>query len=521
MIAAERQWVQHQDAGETGQRTILQGGTVLTMDPDDDGPLSCDIAVDGSHIVEVAPDIAVSDRDDVIDATGMVILPGLINAHIHSSEAFFKGRYDRLAFDAWGLYVYPLLDAAPVTPSLVRLRTLIAGIEALKSGVTFVIDDVADEISGQALDRLAAVFGAYRELGIRATCSGNVMDRHALETLPAPGALPRQAREILSLPLTNVRDYLEFCSEAHRSFHEANGRLRYMVAPVAPQWCTRDMLVAAHDFAVRHGLQFHTHVLETKAQVLIAHDHFGGSLINYLLELGVLTDRTNLIHAVWTSDEEISAIGQSGASVVHNPHSNLKLGSGLAPLMRYLDEEVPVGLGTDGLACSDTTRLFEAVRLALLIHRLGDPNPRNWPSAFDVLHAATVGGAKVAQMDAELGVIRTGMRADLIVLDGESVSLTPLNDVCAQLGFCENGASVRYVMVDGELVVRDRTLTRVDEAEICSEVRETVSAYLREHELIENRHRPLERFMTEIDITAGIEFDRRRSCGRLSVASTC
>ncbi len=513
--------MQHQEVGETGQRTILQGGTVLTMDPDDRGPLSCDIAIDGSRIVEFAPDITVSDCDDVINATGMLILPGLINAHIHSSEAFFKGRYDRLTFDAWGLYAYPLLATAPMTPSLVRLRTLIAGIEALKSGVTFVIDDVADEISGQALDRLAAVFGVYRELGIRATCSGNVMNRHALETLPAVGAVPLQVQEILSLPLTNVPDYLEFCAEAHRRFHEPNGRLRYMVAPVAPQWCTSDMLIAAHDFAVRHGLQFHTHVLETKAQALIAQNHFGGSLINYLADLGVLTSRTNLIHAVWTSTEEISAIGESGASVVHNPHSNLKLGSGLAPFMRYLHGEIPIGLGTDGLASSDTTRLFEAVRLALLVHRLGEADPKDWPSAFDVLHAATVGGAKVAQMDTELGLIKAGMRADLIMLDGNSVNLTPLNDAYTQLGFCEDGSSVRHVMVDGEFVVRDRTLTRVDEAEIRSEVDETVSAYLREHRLVENRHRPLERYMTEIDIAAGKEFDRRRSIGCLSVASTC
>ena len=508
--------MKRKDGSPKQHRTILRGGTVLTMVPSQREPLQCDIAIEGDRITEVANDIGVGDGDQVVDAAGMLILPGLVNAHVHSNEAFFKGRYDRLAFDAWGLYVYPLLASAPVTLELVYLRTMLAGMEALKSGVTFMIDDITDEISGQGIATLDAVFRAYRDLGIRATCSGNVMDRHALETLPAVGTAPPEAQEIQSLPLPTVPEFLEFCAEAHDKFHGMEGRLRFMVAPVAPQWCTDEMMVAAHDFAVRHGLQCHTHVLETKVQALIAQDHFGGSLVDHLAKLGVLTSHTNLIHAIWTSDDDIETIREHGASVVHNPHSNLKMGSGLAPFAQYLRSGIPVGLGTDGLASSDTTRLFEAIRLAVLIHRLKDPDPDLWPSAYNVIQAATIGGARVALMADEVGALKPGMRADIIMLDCDSLSLTPLNDPYIQLACCEAGSSVRHVMVNGDLVVVDGKLTHIDEEGIRTEIRRQVPAYLDNHVAVEQRHRVLERYMTDVDIAASNEFDRRRSIGQIS-----
>ncbi|MBX7454440.1 amidohydrolase [Mycolicibacterium sp. 3033] len=473
--------------------TMFRNALVVAMDDiNRSTPFRADVIVVDDRISAVAPDLPVPDGAAIVDCTHRLLMPGLVNAHVHSWEALFKGRYDNLPLELWMLLSYPILGLEPMSERLIYLRTLLVAMESLRNGATCLLDDVIESPT-QSLSALEAVFRGYEDIGIRANCSGNIVNRHYIDTIPyvdemVPADLLAEARAVK--PRT-TEDYLQFSKEALTRFDGRAGRLRYVIAPSGPQRCTDELFVAANELSREHDTTFHVHVLETKMQAVTGREFYGSTLVEYLNSLGVLTDRATLAHGIWLTDGDIDLLGDAGASVAHNPISNLKLGSGIAPWRALLDAGVTIGLGSDGLSSNDSARMFDVVKSAALLHKVTEPDFDAWPTAEEVLWAATRGGARSARLTDEVGAIAPGRKADLVLLDLASLNFTPVNDIAQHLVYVENGDSITEVWVNGEVVVRDRRCLHIDEDAVLAEIRELGGQYLARYGEIEQRNRAL------------------------------
>jgi cytosine/adenosine deaminase-related metal-dependent hydrolase len=219
-------------------------------------------------------------------------------------------------------------------------------------------------------------------------------------------------------------------------------------------------------------------MLETKVQRVLAVEHprfTGRSLVRYTADLGLLNERTNVIHAVWVDEDDLDIIASARAVVVHNPVSNLRLGSGVMPFRAARDRGVPIALGVDEAICNDAVDMWSVVRATGLVHNIGGAPSEQWPSAGEVLDCLWRGGAAAMQQAGELGEVAEGRLADLTVLDLHSLAFTPLNDLRGQLVYCEKGSSVVLVMVDGTVVVDAGRVTTVDEQQLMGELREVAT----------------------------------------------
>jgi 5-methylthioadenosine/S-adenosylhomocysteine deaminase len=440
-----------------GDRTVLRGGTLIAMDGHHGAtPHRGDVAVQGGTITEVAEAVAARPGDRVIDATDHLLLPGLVNAHLHSSELLARGLFDALPLELWALGAYSAARPPP-TPRQAYLRTMIVGLEAVKNGVTALLDD-GSELESCDWDLLDAIWRAYEDLGIRASCSAAITDIPPGESLA--GRRPTAGRR------APIDRYLRFCSSAAAELNRRSRRLRLVISPVSPQWCSDDLLVSAGGFARDAGLCLHTHVAETKLQATAFEQSAGSTMTAHLAHLGVLSSTATLAHVVWAEAAELDLIAEHGAAIVHNPISNLKLGSGIAGWRQWLRRGIPIGLGSDGVASNDSARLFDVMRLTALLHRATSPDFEDWPTAEEVLRAATLGGARCLLADASTGSLEAGKAADIVMLDAHALAFQPLNDPLTQLIHCENGQGVRLVMVDGRVVVADGRVQTVDEREL-------------------------------------------------------
>jgi 5-methylthioadenosine/S-adenosylhomocysteine deaminase len=467
--------------------------------PEGDDPSRATFSVEGDRIAAIDADLGEVPGAMVIDGRDRLVMPGLVNAHLHSSEQFFKGRYERMPLEIWLLYAYPLLMGPPVPERLIYLRSMLVAIESLKCGVTTICDCLFDPPT-LSLERLGAAFSAYEAAGIRANVSNSIINIPTLDALPF-------AREIVPAELQRKLDagrmitgaaYADYCEQAFSAFDRRAGRLGYMVSPSAPQRCTVDLLEACGALAAAHGVPFHTHVLETKTQGVTGPEIYGKSLIRYLHDLGLLNRNVTIAHSVWVDDEDMALMGAAKCSIAHNVMSNLKLGSGVAPIRRLMDAGVTIALGTDGASSNDTLSIFDVMRVAALLHSASGPDTARWLTAKDILRAATVGGARSAMLEHETGSLEVGKRADLIAFRTDTLAFTPMNDPLKHIVYAESGSSLELVMVTGAIVARDGKPTQVDEAEILREVREVAPAYLAAHREVEERNRALEPYMAEI-----------------------
>jgi 5-methylthioadenosine/S-adenosylhomocysteine deaminase len=479
---------------------LIRNATVLAMGgPHGSTPFQGDILVEGDRITAVGQHVPVPEAAQVIDGTDKLVIPGLVNAHVHSWEAMFKGRYDNMPLELWMLYSYPILGCTPLEARLIYLRTMLVGMESLKNGVTCVVDDII-ELPGQSMEALAAAFKAYEDLGIRANVSGHIINKPFTETIPyATEILPKEllARVNNTSP-PSTKDYLEFTKEALSRFQDKQGRLRYVIAPSGPQRCTDDLLAAAHELALKHGTPYHIHILETKTQAVTGREFYGKTLIRHLHDVGALSERTTIAHSIWVTDDDIELMGRARCSVAHNPISNQKLGAGIAPFRKLLDAGVNVALGTDGISSSDTSRMLDVMHVAAILHKVTTPNYKKWPTAAEVLRAATIGGARSAMIHDQVGSIEVGKKADLVIFNTKSINFTPLNDLRNHVVYCENGTSITTVIVNGEIVVQGGELTRVDETALLDELRSYLPEFQKHHSQVEAINREFEPYFAQI-----------------------
>jgi len=482
--------------GNTDAKVILvRGGRVFRHDGDIDRPEIADlliaegrIAAIGASIAEEiaqgrrAPGLGMRAVDEVIEAKDKLVIPGFVNAHYHSHDVLLKGCFETIPLELWILNAlppsYPKRSAAEI-----RARTLLGAVECLRSGIT-TVQDLATiyPFDEQHLD---TVLQAYADVGIRCVLALQIADIPAVESVPFWNELvPPDQRALLSgaVERFEVPDLAGLVRDIVRSRRNRHPRLTWALGPSSPESCSESLLSALAELSVAEALPVYTHIYESKATALIArqaHARDGGSLINYLKRVGLLTPRSSLAHSVWMSPEEIDAIGLAGTNVVLNPVGNLKTRSGVAPIRSYMSKQINVGLGCDNCSCGDAQNMFQAMKLFAGLAAVSNPAPGP-PSARDAIWAATAGGARTAGLEREIGALSPGMAADLAIIDLADPSFVPLNSAARQLVFTESGRGVETVIVDGRIVVRDRKLVTIDERALREEIEELMPALRRD-----------------------------------------
>ncbi len=316
------------------------------------------------------------------------------------------------------------------------------------------------------------MLAAYAESGLRVVFSAAVRDVAALDIAPfLPAEAPEPVQALVRGAPADARVQLEFVEAQIRRIDPLPPRLRWALSPSGPQRSSRALLEGIAALSERYRLPVLTHVYETRAQAAKARALYGkqgGSMLRWLDEIGLLNERLTIAHGVWLTDEEIGLLGRAGAGLAHNPVSNLKLKSGVAPMRRVINAGVNVALGCDNCSCGDCQSMFSAMKMLCLLAAGSDPNPTG-VHATTALAAATTGGAKAVGLAGEVGVIAPGYQADLVFLDLNDIAYVPLNSAVRQVVFAEAGRGVRSVMIGGEMVLQDGRMTTVDEAALRDE----------------------------------------------------
>lgn len=463
---------------DNSNKTLIRGARVLTMDNDDDD-FAADILVDGAVITLIGADLSRSPEAEgatIIDAHGMLAMPGLVNGHLHSPGNHMKGALDDLPLEVFMLYEVPPLSDKPPSPRLSYLRTMLGAMEMLKLGITSVFDD-AFHNPVPTPETVDAIMEAYVDIGMRAAVTidqPNVVDYEKYPYLK--DILPEEEiRAMENAPRMASDDLLAL----YRSYIAKwkGGLVDPAVSCSAPQRVEPEYFAALADLSREHDIPYAVHVLETKLQRVLGGVKYGKSLIQYCREMGVLDTRTQIIHSIWVDDADIRAMAEAGCSVSHQPWCNLKIGSGIMPFRRIRDAGINICLGSDEATTDDSANLWTVGKVAGIVHKLTDWEYRAWPKAPEILQCMTTGGARALLKPDSLGKLLPGYQADIILLDLDSIAFTPLNDLKRQLVFCENGSSVRTVFVAGRKVVEDGRLLLVDEKALKAEIREAMREY--------------------------------------------
>ena len=474
---------------EKSKRLLVRGGQVYDHDGDVHHPAIADILIEDGKIAAIGPKLATDDQHEVIDAIGRLVVPGLINAHYHSHDTLCRGLFEELTLEAWLLYTLPMGQNR--SKEEVRARTLVGALESLRCGITTVQDMLGlIPLNEEYTD---VVLSAYRESGIRVVFSPMVSDVPPIAMVRHKDSLPEDIQEMLgtkALPMGEQLDYLEH--QFNR--HPAAGTRHWAVAPFAPQRCTPKMLQGCADLAHKHNLPVYTHVYETRGQALIARELFAdhdGSLITYLENNGLLGPRLNIVHSVWISRPEMDRMANAGSGIVLNHLSNLKLKSGIAPVLDLRESGVRLGLGCDNCSGSDVQSVFQAMKLFCLFAAVSDPEPG--PAlAHEVLRHATLGNARTAGLDGQLGAIKPGYKADMILIDLNDVAYLPYNSAARQLVYTEAGRGVESVIVDGRVVIQERKVKTIDEDALRREVAGLMRHFIADYDkVVESRKRAL------------------------------
>ena len=444
--------------------TIIRDGRLLDIQGHSAVPT--DILVIGDTVHEIGPPgMAAPDDAATLDASGRLLMPGLVNAHTHGHNNLAKSVGDR-----WTLEL--LLNAAPwITGGRTLedkyLSTLIGAVEMVRKGCTAAYD-LSFELPAPVPEGLEAVGRAYADVGMRAVVAPMMADRTFHRAIPGlldalPAALRREAEAISIEPFETSIAAWEW---ARAAWPFDRDQVRLALAPTIPHHCSEAFLRAAQRSADEHEAGFHTHLAESKVQALAGMRLYGMTQTAWLESLGVLGPRFTAAHAVWLDRDDMRRLADAGAAVAHNPGSNARLGNGLAAARALLDAGVRVGIGTDACTCSDNLNMFEAMRIASMVSRVQELDYERWLATEEVLEMATRGSAGVLGLDHAIGVIEPGRKADIVFLDLGHVNYVPLNDPVNQIVHGEDGTGVESVMVGGRMVLEGRRMVTVDEAKL-------------------------------------------------------
>lgn len=415
------------------------GGSIVTMS-------EIGIVRDGCIIVEDGEIIDVGSRDlasrypgyDKIDASGCVAIPGLINCHHHIAMGLLRGYADDLALSEWlEKWVWPF--ESKLTGYDIYVGALLTAVESILSGCTTV----------------------------------NTMYHYAPDYSEAKAIMDSGMRGVVGHVCFSWRreDDLKLTDHLYREWHGKDGRIRVSIDPHACYTVDPSYMVELHNLCLELNdkshespVTFHTHLAETEDEPVKVKKAFGvetgKSVVSYMEKLGVLDEYTVAAHCVYVSEDDISILAKRRVKVVHCPVSNLKLSSGIAPIPAMLKRGVKVTIGTDSVCSHNRSDMFETMKFTALIHKGVCRDPTVMP-AFSVLKAATISAAEALMWD-KLGAIKPGYYADIAILDFRKPHLTPLYDEYSHIIYAARGSDVRYVLIDGKLVVDEGRITTVD-----------------------------------------------------------
>jgi len=406
-----------------------------------------DVSVRDGRIVSIQSNIR-DKHDRVVDAKGGYVLPGFVQTHIHLCQTLFRGFADDMPLLDWlRRRIWPM--EAAHTASTIRAAARLAATELLAGGTTTVL-------TMETVHETDVVFETIAESGLRATIGKCMMDSAA--------EAPARLRE-------DTRASIDESVAIHKRWHgAANGRLRAAFAPRFAVSCSLALLEAVGELARESDALVHTHASESTDEVALVRQISGGlSNIEYLAAVRLASPKLCTAHCVWVDDREQRLLAEHDVKVMHCPGSNLKLGSGIAPVTDLRARGITVSLGADGAACNNRLDMFDEMRLAAVLQAV-----RTAPGALparDVVHMATRAGARTLGLDAEIGSIEPGKRADLIVVDRERPHLAPGPDPYSTLVYAARGTDIRTTVVDGEVLIDEFTPVRVDRAEVAASAR--------------------------------------------------
>jgi 5-methylthioadenosine/S-adenosylhomocysteine deaminase len=460
---------------------LIRGARVLCLDDADTEWPCADVVLEDGRIAAIGPGCGAARAGSfarTIDTAGLLVMPGLINAHFHSPGNLMKGRLPGYPLEVFMLHEVPPLAAGGDAHRLAYVRTVIGALEMLRRGVTTVHDD-AYHVPVASVESVDAIMQAYADVGIRATVAIDQPNVVEYEKYPFLAELLPEAelRAMDAAPRQSTDELLALYGHLIERWHGAeDGRLAAAVSCSAPQRVSDDYFAGLSALSKQHDLPFNIHLLETKLQRVLGQQKYGKSLVRLVHDLGFLDERMMAIHAIWVDDDDIRLLADAGCTVAHNPVCNLRLGSGVMPYARLRAAGVPVCLGSDEMNTDDSVNLWFVAKTAALLHTLATPDYRAWPQPAEMLAALTRGGARALRRAGTLGQLAVGCAADLVLLDLDTVSFTPLNDLRRQLVHCEDGSSVRFTIVQGRVVYEGGRITTVDEAALRVEMRALMEA---------------------------------------------
>ena len=420
---------------------IIKNAYILTMDPDTGDLKNGTVVIEDGRITEIGEKTKES-AETIIDAKHSVVMPGLVNTHTHAAMTLFRGYADDLQLADWlEGHIWPA--EARLTAQDVYKGSLLACLEMIRSGTTsfadmyFYMDETAK---------------AVEVSGLRASLSHGLIELWNEEKGEAD--------------LKEGRRFVRAWQGA------ANGRIKTMYGPHAPNTCSEEFLAKVREEASRDGAGIHIHVLETEAELLAMKERYGKCSVHLLEDIGFFGPDVLAAHCVWLSDGDIEILRKRGVNVSHNAVSNMKLASGIAPVHKMLEKGVNVSLGTDGCASNNNLDLFEEMKTAALLHKVNTFSPTALP-ARQVLEMGTVNGAKA--LDPETGMLKVGKKADLIILDMKKPHLTPCFDVPSHLVYSAKGSDVRTTIVNGKVLMDNYRVLVLDEQKVMEEAQKAAA----------------------------------------------
>lgn len=425
--------------------TILKiaNGTIVTMNSRRD-IFKGDILIEENKIVYVGPSIG-GKGDEEIDATGKVVIPGLIQTHIHLTQTLFRGLADDLELLDWlKNRIWPLEGNHTEETNYLSAKLGIA--ELIKGGTTSIIDM-------ETVNHTEAALAAVEESGFRAMIGKCMMDYGS----GVPSRLMENTEE-------SIKESVRILKKWHG---RGNGRIKYAFAPRFVVSCSEELLVRVRDLAKEYGVMIHTHASENRGEIQLVEKDRGMKNIKYLHKLGMTGENLILAHCIWIDNQEVKILADTGTRVAHCPNSNLKLASGIAKIPELIDMGVNVSLGADGAPCNNNLDMFNEMRSAALIQKARLLNPTVMP-AETVFELATLGGAKAMGMERELGSIEKGKKADIVIVNLNTLHNSPKggSNIISQLVYSASANDVETTIIDGKVVMKNRKLLTLNEKSI-------------------------------------------------------
>ncbi len=422
---------------------LITGGTLVTMDAAD-SIVRSDLLIRDGYIAAIGE--VQENVETVIDATNCLVLPGFVQTHIHLCQTLFRGAADDLSLIDWLKKRVWLMEAAH-SPESIASSARLGIAEMIKGGTTCAL-------TMETVSHTSEVLRVVYESGFRATVGKCMMDKGD----EVPSALKEHTQQSLEESVALLQEW----------HGKDDGRLRYCFAPRFAISCTRELLEKVGKLARQHGVMVHTHASENRTECEIVESEEGMRNVLYLDKVGLTGKHVALAHCVHLSDKEIETLSRTHTNVSHCPSSNLKLGSGIAPVTKLLAKGVSVSLGADGAPCNNRLDMFTEMRTAALLQKVLH-GPEVIP-AKQALRMATIDGAKAMGLDSEIGSLEVGKRADLMLLKlGEAHTTPKPQDLVSTIVYSAEASDVQTVVIDGRVVMKDRELLTLNEARLISE----------------------------------------------------